>query len=299
MNTLIVTLALTVLAAGEAAADSSAPAAATRWTDDKIVQLASSMAPVGSEPAKPELLRQAVMNPVFPDEGRPDPFFEALSAYFDENHDGRFTAQEVDRTAEIYAARYTDLLRESLAKGPQQRLSAMFRVKTWKMLQKILLLKKTLAERGSPEWRYALVNPKAPNEAWDRENTLSNAADFQRRVCDASAKTPVIVKFGSTQCADCTLMEYTQGIRTAAEKYAGRYSLLKFWWGPNLPDDNDRLRKAEGAKGSPTFVVYKKGRRYPCGFAFLDVEGAGLEACLATALKEDAADTGACGAPLL
>jgi hypothetical protein len=264
------------------------------WTDDKIVQLATAVATTGT-PSDAPLVQEAILNPMFPEEGRPQAFFDALASYFDENHDGHFTADEVDQTVQTYAARYRDLLRESLAKGPSQSLSASYRTKTWKMLQKILLLKKTLKDRSLAEWRYQPFTPSRPSKAWDKEHTLADAADFKQRVCDASAKTPVIVKFGSTQCADCTLMEYTQGVRLAGEKNKDKLSLYKFWWGPNLPPENDGLRKAEGVKSSPTFAVYRGGRRYSCGFAFLDESGNGLDSCLSAAMKEDPAGSGTCG----
>ena len=132
-------------------------------------------------------------------------------------------------------------------------------------------------------------------EAWDKENTLADGSDFRKRVCEASATAPVVVKFGSTQCADCLLMEFTQGIRVAAEKSGASPHIYKFWWGPNLSQGNDSLRKSEGVTSSPTFIVYRNGRRYPCGFAFLDDKGAGLEECLDKAMRADAKDAGACG----
>jgi hypothetical protein len=265
------------------------------WTDDKIVQLASAVSAAGSAGRDSRLIQDAIRNPMFPEEGRPTAFFDALATYFDENRDGHFTADELDKVADTYAARYTDVLRESLAKGPSQSLSAGYRTKTWKMLQKILLLKKTLKDRAVVEWRYQPFSPQRPSETWDQEHTLADGADFKRRVCEASAKAPVVVKFGSTQCADCTLMEFTQGVRLAAEKNKDKAGLYKFWWGPNLPPENDGLRKAEGVKSSPTFAVYRDGKRYTCGFAFLDESGAGLDACLSAALKEDAAASGTCG----
>jgi hypothetical protein len=164
------------------------------------------------------------------------------------------------------------------------------------MMQKILLLQKTVADQKLKEWRYSPIQPSLPSEAWDKEHTLADAADFKQRVCEASAKMPVVVKFGSTQCADCTLMEYTQGVRLASEKTTA-VSLYKFWWGPNLPTENDGLRKAEAVKSSPTFAVYSAGRRYSCGFAFLDADGAGLDACLAAAAKETAVGSSTCGTP--
>ena len=162
-------------------------------------------------------------------------------------------------------------------------------------MQKLLLLKHDLHERNLKAWSYTPMTPQHAVEAWDDENTLDDAADFRTRVCQASAQKPVVVKFGSTQCADCLLMEYTQGIRLAAEKVKGRAQLYKFWWGPNLPAGNDALRKSEGVDSSPYFVVYRNGRRYPCGFEFLDDKGAGLEACLDRTLREDAKAAGSCG----
>jgi len=271
-------------------------AAATDWTDDKIVELARST-PDASVPAESPALRDAILHPVAPDGGRPDSFFAALAAYYDANHDGRFTSQELDAVIDAYAARYADLLRESLAKGPQQELAAQYRVKTWKMLQKMVLLRDTLKQRNEAEWRYTPAVASPANVAWDKEHTLSGAADFKERVCAASSKQPVLVKFGSTQCADCMLMEHTQGVRVAAEKGGDNFALYKLWWGPNVPEENDRVRKAEGIKSSPTFVVYRDGRRYPCGFAFVDETGAGLESCLATTLKGPAStEAPACGA---
>jgi hypothetical protein len=105
----------------------------------------------------------------------------------------------------------------------------------------------------------------------------------------------VVVKFGSTQCADCTLMEHTQGVRRAEEKSQGQWSLYKLWWGPNVAPGNDALRQAEGVKSSPTFAVYRDGRRYSCGLAFLDERGAGLESCLSAAAKGPALGSSACG----
>ncbi len=266
------------------------------FNDDKLVQLANAMNAAGGLRAHTDLLQQAIQNPAFPAEGRPDAFFTALSAYLDENRDGTFSTAEADQAVRTYAARYADLLRESLAKGPSQNLAAGYRVKTWKLLQKIVLLQHTMRERSLPAWHYPLTTPEPPSEPWDVAHTVADAADFQHRVCEASAKGPVVVKFGSTQCADCMLMEYTQGVRLAAEKGKDAFTLYKLWWGPNMPEANDRLRKAEGVQSSPTFVVYRGGRRYSCGFAFLDESGAGLESCLTETGKPEAKPGGACGA---
>jgi hypothetical protein len=266
----------------------------TGWTDDRIVELARSTSRTSllQEPA----IHDAILNPVFPEGGRPDRFFTAVSAYFDDNGDGRFTREELDRTVDAYAARYADLLRESLDQGPSQELATEFRVKTWKLLQKLVLFRSTLRERNLAEWHYAPSLPPAKDAAWDKEHTLAGAADFRQRVCEASAKTPVVVKFGSTQCADCMLMEHTQGVRIAAAKAKNAFALYKLWWGPNLPEENDRLRKAEGIKSSPTFAVYREGRRFPCGFAFLDEAGEGLESCLEAATAAPISSAPECGA---
>jgi Putative porin len=58
----------------------------------------------------------------------------------------------------------------------------------------------------------------------------------------------------------------------------------------------DDLAKAEGVRSSPTFVVYRGGRRYTCGGGFPDTVGKDehLEACLAKATG-DAPLSSACG----
>ncbi len=247
------------------------------WTDDEILQLHAAILREGSSASRAAVLNEAILNPTFPGEGRPDRFFDALASYFDKNRDGRYTLSEIEAEVIEYASRYAVLLSEAVPTGPHQDLASLFRVKTWKMMQKILLLRHVLRERGLEAWTYSPMTPSMAVESWDEANTLADAADFYKRVCEASTATPVVVKFGSTQCADCLLMEYTQGIRAAAERSRSSRHVYKFWWGPNLPEANDALRKSEGVKYSPFFIVYWNGRRYPCGFAFLDDKGAGLE----------------------
>ena len=266
------------------------------WSDGALVDLYHTF-DGAQEKERQKGMQKAILNPKFPDEGRPTQFFNTLASYFDKNNDGHFTMAEVSKTLEGHADRYYELLRESqAAQGPQEELTSDFRVKTWKMMQKIALLKKELVSGKKKEWSYKPVKADPASAAWDSEHTISTTDDFKKRVCDRSREKAVLVKFGSTQCADCMLLEYNQGIRATATKYEKDFDVIKVWWGPNVAKEMDTLRQAEGVKSSPSFFIYKNKKRYACGFGFPDETGTGLEKCLQQNLNAvEAAAPATCG----
>src|SRR5262249_51324909 len=133
---------------------------------------------------------------------------------------------------------------------------------------------------------------------------------FAEKVCRASAERPVLVKFGNTNCTQCMLFELTGSVEAFASLPAHRgVDVYKVWWGfrPDAsfsgrlhdPQRLDDLGKAEGVTSSPTFVVYRNGRRYTCGNAFPDASGGeeSLDACLRQDFAASAPLSSACSAP--
>jgi len=248
------------------------------WTDDALVKLYREL-PRDEAATSPRLL-DAVRHLKLPDEKRPKQFFDAIASYYDDNRGVPFPAKKLDQAIEQTTRSYVSLLRESqTAAGQQQELASVLRVKTWKLLQKLELFSSEMKRQHLSAWSYARFSLPPAADLWDKEHTIASAEGFKKAVCEGSKSKPVLVKFGSTQCADCMLMEYVQTVHTLAEKTKDSMDVYKVWWGPGSSKELDEIRQTEGVKSSPSFVLYRNGMRYPCGYQFPDDAGGGLENC--------------------
>lgn len=258
------------------------------WSDDELVNLYHLS---GNEHSSS--FKDAIKKLKMPDEERPTQFFDAIASYYDSNHGGKFPLTKLNTVITGVEKNYLELLKDSqTGKGPQQELASMMRVKSWKLLQKLQLFKLEMKKQKISTWNYKKFSLPQNTEKWNQDHTIASVGDFQKSVCEASKTKPVLVKFGSTQCADCMLMEYTQGIFSMAEANKDAVETYKIWWGPNLAQEMDALRKKEGVKSSPTFAVYRKGLRYDCGYQFPDQLGGGFENCIA---DKNLTRNGVCG----
>jgi hypothetical protein len=164
------------------------------------------------------------------------------------------------------------------------------------VIQKMTILREEMSRTGGGG-RYSYpAMAKAPGgeDPWERDHTLDSLEEFRDKVCKGSEKRRVLVKFGNTNCTQCMLFELTGSVKEFAEhpERKGTVDVYKVWWGLR-PDESfagkvrdpqrlDDLVQAEGIKSSPTFVVYRNGRRYPCESAFPDYRGMDerLDSCL-------------------
>ncbi len=260
------------------------------WTDEEIVQL-YQLLPKETADSSP-LLKRAVADLKFPEEGRPKAFFDAIASYLDSNRGGALSKLKLNRAIEATSEQYIALLKDSESgKGPQQQLATDMRIKSWKLLQKFQLFKAEMKKQKLVSWKYERFPLPPYLDEWEKAHTINSAQEFKKRVCEASQEKPVLVKFGSTQCADCMLMEYTQGMQTFAELNKEKLEVYKIWWGPNLGKEMDELRKREGVKSSPSFFVYRKGVRYRCDYQFPNQLAGGMDKCMAISEPGD----GSCG----
>jgi Putative porin len=294
-------IAVRVALAVIAAARAGAAAEPERFTDDKLVASYRELLAAGN-------LDAAIRNPALPSDA-PEPTFLAALAWFaagTPDHAGSLTRDELDAFVGGQVQSYRQLLQAKVERGePNDYL----RTSTWKVIQKLTLLRN---EMSSParDGRYAFpVMPRATaaDDPWEREHTLRTPAEVADKVCKASR--PVLVKYGNTNCTQCMLFELIGSVKAFAENPAHKdVDVYKVWWGyrPDAsftarikdPARLDDLVKAEGVRSSPTFVVYRNGRRYTCGGAFPDVVGNDehLDACLAKATG-DAPLASMCGGP--
>lgn len=271
------------------------------WTDDDLMAAYSALKAGGQ-------LDAAIRNPARPHEPPQAAFLEAL-AWFAAgmpNGSGTLTIAELDGFVDGQVALYRDLLTAKMEKGVSNDYS---RTRTWKVVQKMMLLRDEMA-RAPQNGTYAYTAlPKATSaiDPWEQTHTLRSPEEFVEKVCKVGDR-PVLVKYGNTNCTQCMLFELTGSVKSYADAAAARrpIAVYKVWFGMQ-PDStfagrirepkrlND-LAKAEGVSSSPTFIVYRNGRRYPCGDAFPDASGneAKLDACLAKATG-DAPMASACG----
>lgn len=262
------------------------------WSDDELVSLYQMLPKTSAFDSKN--FQTALKKLKLPDEKRPKQFFDAIASYYDNNRGGNFSIQKLDRVIFQVTEAYKAQLKDSqTGHGPEQELAGIIRVKSWKLLQKLQLFKEEMKEKKLMSWAYKSFTLPAANLDWDKNHTITSMSDFQKIVCEGSKSKPVMVKFGSTQCADCMLMEYTQAIYSMAEKNKNQVDVYKIWWGPNLSKEIDELRKKEGALSSPFFAIYRNGQRYHCGYQFPNDAGDGVENCILE--KADNKSSGSCG----
>jgi hypothetical protein len=272
-----------------------------RWNDAELVASYAELEASGR-------LSAAILRPSLPSEAPERTFLDAL-AWFAAGTPagaGELTLAQLDAFLGGQAQIYGHLLEAKVARGEENDYP---RTRTWKVIQKLTLLRDEMSSAGrGGAYRFPATARAAEGEdPWEREHTLSSPEEFDRKVCRASFERPVLVKFGNTNCTQCMLFEMIGSIKELAVSpgYSGKVDVYKVWFGmrPDAsfagkirdPERLEQLAAAEGIRSSPSFVVYRNGRRHVCGSAFPDAAGADahLDACLAAASPASPA-TGVC-----
>lgn len=239
-------------------------------------------------------LENAVRHPALPS-GPPDPVFLGALAWYAAGMPAGAGTLEPARLEEFVSGKvdgYMHLLKAKVERGEDNDYS---RTRTWKVIQKLTMLRAEAARSGSGGYAFPAIRRQDPtqNDPWEREHTLRSPREFSEKVCGGSYERPVLVKYGNTNCTQCMLFELIGSVKELAMHPQHRNSIevYKVWWGLR-PDESfagtireperlDDLAKAEGVTSSPYFIVYRNGKRYPCGDAFpsegLDER---IEACL-------------------
>lgn len=261
------------------------------WTDAELVRFHGALRDAGRLESGAASLRAAIGDPSLPEEERPRAFYDALAWYFagGEGSDGSLSPGELQSWTDTLAGEYERLL-------GQGRQADEDRLRTWKMLQKAVLIRVRRMPGGRdyrhPPFRDVRQDPAQME--WSAAHTLRTVAEFEERVCRASQAKPVLVKFGFTGCADCLLLELLGSVKAVAERHP-EIEVYKSWWG-NAPAEMNDLKDKEGVRGSPFFILYDEGARYRCGYAFPDETGSdeSLEACLSRTSPAGRTPAGAC-----
>lgn len=260
-----------------------------RWTDAELLAAYQELTRTGE-------LDRAIRTPSRPEEPPQSTFLEALAwfAARTPERSGTLTLAELDSFIDTQVSAYRELLK---AKAEQDAPNDYPRTRTWKVIQKLMLLRDEM-QRPAHDGRYryaALPRASSADDPWEQSHTLRSPEEFADKVCRGSAQRPVLVKFGNTNCTQCMLFELTGAVKNYADRAGrrGQVDVYKVWWGfaPDSsfagrirnPERLNELARAEGVESSPYFIVYRDGRRYPCGDAFPDPEGGEphLDACLA------------------
>jgi hypothetical protein len=259
-----------------------------RWSESELVAGYRELIARGD-------LEAAIRRPALPSDAPEPAFLEALAwfAAHTPERAGTLTLAEADAFIDAQVSYYQSLLRAKVEGGEANDYA---RTRTWKVIQKLMLLRDAMTRpphEGTYPYR-SMPRSSPQDDPWDMAHTLASVEDFAKRVCDAASERPVLVKFGNTNCTQCMLFELTGAVKGYADRAAqrGPVDVYKVWWGmqpdssfagriPN-PERLDALVKAEGVQSSPTFIVYRGGRRYPCGGGFPDADGAEpqLDACI-------------------
>jgi len=261
------------------------------WKDDSLVASYDELVASGE-------LEAAIRNPARPGEAPQAAFLEAL-AWFAAGmpkEAGTLTLAALDELVDTQVWLYEGYLKARVDEGVENDYP---RTRTWKVIQKLALLRDQMM-RSPFDGTYdypALQRATSAGDPWERTHTVSSEEDFRVKVCESSKERPVLVKFGNTNCTQCMLFELTGSIKDFAESETNRDAIdvFKVWWGLR-PDSSftgriqdptrlDDLAEAEGVHSSPYFIVYRNGRRYPCGGAFPDALGSDeeLQSCLVAA----------------
>jgi hypothetical protein len=281
------TAVLYAAALAVSAAELATAADSERWNDDKLVASYRDLEARGG-------LDAAIRTPVLPSDPPEPAFLESLAWFAAGSPDkkGELSQARLDSFLEGQAAAYKKLLQAKVERGED---NDFVRTRTWKLVQKLTLLRDEMSRPPrAGSYPYAAM-PKAPSgyDAWEREHTLRSADDFAEKVCRASSERPVLVKFGNTNCTQCMLFEMIGSVKAFAQNPAHKdVAVYKVWWGfkPDVsfagrikdPERLDELVKGEGVRSSPTFAVYRNGRRYTCGGGFPDPDGGEqhLDSCI-------------------
>jgi hypothetical protein len=272
-----------------------------RWSDADLVTAYADLRQGGG-------LDRAIRSPTRPNDP-PQPAFLASLAWFaaqTPNQAGTLSLAQLNGFFDTQVSLYAEML---TAKVERQEANDYSRTRTWKVIQKLTLLRDEMARPGR-DGRYlyvALPKATAENDPWEVAHTVASPEEFTEKVCRASRDRPILVKFGNTNCTQCMLFELTGAVKRYADGASSRgpIDVYKVWFGLR-PDSTfaglirdpkrlDDLAKLEGVQSSPTFIVYRSGRRYTCGDGFPDEAGgeAHLDTCLAK-VKADAPVAGAC-----
>jgi hypothetical protein len=263
------------------------------WKEDALVASYAALKAAGT-------LEAAVRAPALPSGPADGAFLAALAWHTDgmPKGAGSLTLAELDAALDRQVRSYLELVAAKAEKGAANDYP---RTRTWKLVQKLTMLRQETAAAGV--YAYPAL-AKGPSDraarSWENLHTVASAREFSEKVCKGSFARPVLVKYGNTNCTQCMLFEIIGSIKELAESPAlkGSVDVYKVWWGfePDAgyagllrkPERLDRLAKAEGVTSSPFFIVYRNGRRYPCGDAFPDEAGpdARLKACLAQEFGE-------------
>lgn len=230
---LVAFLGIAALGAGIAAAEERL------WSDGELVESYRELADRGE-------LQDAIRNPARPDEPPQPAFLEALAWFAARTPDrsGTLTLAELDAFIDDQAGFYAGLLKAHVEAGEPNDYA---RTRTWKVIQKLMLLRDEMA-RPAHEGRYAYDSlPRATEEddPWERAHTLSSPEQFAAKVCRAPKDRPVLVKFGNTNCTQCMLFELTGSVKDYADRAAQREPLevYKVWWGLR-PDGSFKIGRA-------------------------------------------------------
>jgi hypothetical protein len=286
--------ALVAIMAAPCAGSLLASSGPTRWSDGDLVTSYKDLRASGQ-------LEAAVRAPNLPKEPPLTGFLDAL-AWFAAGipeRPGTLTLEQLDDFIGVQVQSYMRLLQAKVDSGDDNDYS---RTRTWKVIQKMTMLREEMS-RPTSGGRYAFpAIAQAPDgdDPWEREHTLDSLEEFRDKVCRGSHERPVLVKFGNTNCTQCMLFELTGSGKEFAENPSnkGAVDVYKVWWGFR-PDESfagkirnparlDDLVQAEGVKSSPTFIVYRNGRSYPCEDAFPDNRGVDerLESCVRQEFRE-------------
>ncbi|HXU11120.1 MAG TPA: thioredoxin family protein [Candidatus Binatia bacterium] len=281
--------AAVVASAGLFAADT----APRRWKEDELVKSYGELVSSGG-------LEAAIRTPALPKDPPQAAFLDALAWYAAgaPGKAGHLTRKQLDEQINLGVDSYQVLLKAKAERGEENDYA---RTRTWKLIQKYTLLREEMS-KPSRKGRYAYPALRkeaggAEVDAWDREHTLKSPDEFVAKVCRASFERPVLVKYGNTNCTQCMLFEIIGSVKEIADNPAhkGAIDVYKVWFGfrPDEgfagrirdPERLEALAKAEGVSSSPTFIVYRNGRRYTCGDAFPDENG--MDERLESCLKQD------------
>lgn len=283
-------LAAVVLASAGLFAADTVP---KRWTDDELVKAYGDLVSVGG-------LEAAIRTPALPKDPPQPAFLEALAWYAAgaPGKPGKLTRKQLDGQIKLSLDSYQLLLKAKAESGEENDYA---RTRTWKLIQKFTLLREEMSKPprdGRLSYPALHKEPGGPQvDAWDREHTLRSPDEFAAKVCRASFDHPVLLKYGNTNCTQCMLFEILGSVKQIADNPAhkGAIDVYKVWFGfrPDAgfagrirdPERLEALAKAEGVRSSPTFIVYRNGRRYPCGDGFPDESG--MDERLESCLKQD------------
>jgi hypothetical protein len=274
---------------------------AKSWTDNDLVASYHDLDASGA-------LLEAVLSPSLPDEPPQEAFMQTLAwlASGAPSRAGSLNLADLDAYIGSHAQAYISLLSAKVDDGVDNDYA---RTRTWKVIQKLTLLRNEISRpENAGSYRFpAIARAPGGDDPWEREHTLGSTRDFKAKVCRASYERPVLVKFGNTNCTQCMLFEITGSVKAFAESPSvrGVADVYKVWWGlePDAsfagrisnPHRLDELVRAEGVHSSPTFIVYRNGRQYPCSSAFPSGSGSDgdLEACIRMQFA-DKPPTGTC-----